>query len=279
MNLGPVVNSAGNDVGVAVSKDGLSLYFNSNRPGTLGQSDIYVSQRASVDDPWGAPVNLGPTINGTANDTTPAFSRDGHWMFFSSTRSGGYGATDVYASWREHVHDDFGWQTPVNLGPNINSASNDQQPAYFENDDGGAPQLFVSSDRPGGLGGTDLYQSELQPDGSWGPLTDITELNSTANEGRPSLSHDGLDIYFFSNRPGGQGGNDIWVATRGSVDAPWSTPVNLGPAVNTSANDQAPDISSDGETLFFCSDHAGGSGALDLWMSTRTKERGNSDHS
>jgi Tol biopolymer transport system component len=279
VNLGPVVNSAGNDVGVAVSKDGLSLYFNSNRPGTLGQSDIYVSQRASVDDPWGAPVNLGPTINGTANDTTPAFSRDGHWMFFSSTRSGGYGATDVYASWREHVHDDFGWQTPVNLGPNINSASNDQQPAYFENDDGGAPQLFVSSDRPGGLGGTDLYQSELQPDGSWGPLTDITELNSTANEGRPSLSHDGLDIYFFSNRPGGQGGNDIWVATRGSVDAPWSTPVNLGPAVNTSANDQAPDISSDGETLFFCSDHAGGSGALDLWMSTRTKERGNSDHS
>src|SRR5262249_42076045 len=164
VNLGPVINSTGNEVGVAISKDGLSLYFNSNhQPVNFGISDIYVSQRPSVDDPWGMPVNLGPTINGPGNDITPAFSRDGHWMFFTSTRAGGYGGIDVYASWRAHVHDDFDWQTPVNLGPNINSASDDQGPGYFANDKGGAPQLFISSTRPGGLGGADLYQSELPP--------------------------------------------------------------------------------------------------------------------
>jgi Tol biopolymer transport system component len=276
VNLGPVVNSTGNDVGPAISKDGLSLYLNSNRTGTLGMSDIYVSQRASVDAPWGTPVNLGPTINTTANEVTPAFSRDGHWMFFTSTKPGGYGGIDVYASWRTHVHDDFDWQTPVNLGPNINGTSNDQMPDYFANDGGGVPQLLISSDRPGGLGGADLYQSELQPDGTWGPLTDITELNSTANDNRPSISTNGLEIYFYSNRPGGQGGNDVWVASRASIDAPWSTPVNLGPIVNTSASEQATDLSSDGQTLFFGSDRTGGSGGIDLYMTTRTKQRGNS---
>jgi hypothetical protein len=105
---------------------------------------------------------LGPTINTTANAITPAFSRDGHWMFFTSTKPGGYGAIDVYASWRNHVHDDFDWETPVNLGPNINTSSNDQMPDYFANDHGGAPELLISSDRPGGVGGADLYQSELQ---------------------------------------------------------------------------------------------------------------------
>lgn len=184
----------------------------------------------------------------------------------------------MWASWRANIHDDFGWQTPVNLGPNINSASNDQTGTYFANDEGGAPQLFVSSDRPGGLGGSDLYESELQPDGSWGPLTDITGLSSTANDNGLSIRHDGLEIFFSSTRAGGLGGTDVWVATRDSGDAPWSTPVNLGLPVNTSANDETGSISSDGETLFFDSDRPGGSGGPDLYISTRTKERGNSDH-
>src|SRR5262245_29824168 len=121
VNLGPTVNSASANGGPALSKDGLSLYFYSNRPGGLGGTDIWVSQRKSGDDEWGAPQNLGPTINTAAEETAPAFSRDGHWMFFTSTGPGGFGSADIWASWRPHTHDDFGWQTPINLGAGVNS--------------------------------------------------------------------------------------------------------------------------------------------------------------
>ena len=71
INLGPTVNSASNDRGPAISKDGLSLYFASTRPGGFGGEDIYVSQRETRDSEWGPPVNLGPIINTTSNEMCP----------------------------------------------------------------------------------------------------------------------------------------------------------------------------------------------------------------
>src|SRR5262245_40293142 len=82
VNLGPIVNSPFGDFAPAVSKNELSLYFSSDRPGSLGPSDIWVSQRESRDDPWGVPVNLGPPVNTSFGERAPNFSRDGHWMFF-----------------------------------------------------------------------------------------------------------------------------------------------------------------------------------------------------
>ena len=81
-NLGAVINSAASDQGPALSKNGLSLYFTSNRAGSIGGFDMYVSQRTSVDDAWSSPVNLGPTVNTTSDEGNPAFSRDGHYLFF-----------------------------------------------------------------------------------------------------------------------------------------------------------------------------------------------------
>src|SRR5262245_24941136 len=63
VNMGSVINSSANDQHPFLSKDGLSLYFSSNRQGTTGQLDIWVSQRESVDSPWGTPQNLGLNIN------------------------------------------------------------------------------------------------------------------------------------------------------------------------------------------------------------------------
>src|SRR3989449_3143930 len=134
VNLGPVINSAFSDQGPAISKNGLSLYFTSNRPGGLGGFDMYVSQRARVDDPWGSPVNLGPTVNTTFDEGNPAFSRDGHLLFFQSKRPGGLGGIDIWVSRREHTHDDFNWQPAVNPGPGGNTADDAQRPSYFEND-------------------------------------------------------------------------------------------------------------------------------------------------
>ena len=146
INLGPTVNSTSMDRGPAISKDGLSLYFASNRPGGFGE-DIYVSQRETRDDEWGPAMNLGPIINTTANEMVPAFSRDGHLLFFASNRLGGFGGVDIWVSRREHTHDDFAWQPAENLGAGVNSFSLDEGPSYFENDEVGVPQLYFTSSR------------------------------------------------------------------------------------------------------------------------------------
>jgi hypothetical protein len=270
-NLGPTINSSFDDFGPAISKDGLSLYFTSNRPGGFGNSfDIWFSQRPTKDDAWGPPVNLGAVINTEASENVPALSRDGHWLFFNSSRAGGFGgAQDIWASWRVHTHDDFGWEPPINLGAGVNSVFVDVNPSYFENDKGGAPLLFFTSNRPGAAG-FDMYVSQLAPNGLFGPATLVPELSSPAQEQRPSVRFDGLEIFFHSDRPGSVG-NDLWVSTRGRVIDPWSTPVNLGPTVNTASSDQQPYIAADRQTLFMASNRPGGVGRLDLYVTTRTK--------
>jgi hypothetical protein len=269
VNLGPIVNSAAGESGPALSEDGLSLYFASDRQGPVGNSDIWVSQRPTVNNAWGTPMNLGSPINTAAADFVPSFSADGHWMFFASARPGGFGGADLYQSYRADVHDDFGWQTPTNLGPNVNTTAAENGNGYFDN--GGSPQLYFGSDRLGPVGNADLYVTELQSNGSWGPATPISELSTTATENRPTLRQDGLEIFFYSARSGGIGGADLWSATRSTVDGPWSTPVNLGAPVNTSDTEIHPYLASDAKTLVFSSSRPGGSGGTDLYMTTRAQ--------
>ncbi len=269
VNLGAVINSPFNDQGPAISKDGLSLYFSSGRPGGFGGSDIWVSQRASLEVPWNPPINIGGAVNTAANESTPALSRDEHCLFFNGNTSGGF--NDIWVSYRQHTHDDFAWQTPVNLGEGVNSAFNDQGAGYFENDDGGAPLLFFGSDRPGGPGLNDIYVSQLLPNGSFGPSSLVAELSSPADDLRPSVRLDGLEVFFFSNRPGSLG-SDLWTATRQTVFDFWSNVENLGTVVNSSANDIHPYIARDRRTLYFASNRAGGFGLQDLYVTTRIRQ-------
>jgi hypothetical protein len=272
INLGPIVNSTATDRGPAISKDGLSLYFTSTRlPGSIGGEDIYVSQRESRDSEWGPPVNLGPTINTTANEMVPAFSRDGHLLFFATNRSPGFGGLDIWVSRREHTHDDFAWQPAENLGPGVNSTFIDAGPSYFDNDEVGVPQLYLNSNRPGGPGTTNLYVSEQTADGSFGPAVLVVELAGLGETSRASIRHDGREVFFNSNRPGSINTFDLWAATRETVFDAWSEPINLGPTLNSGPLDVHPYISADRETLFFASTRPGGFGSTDLYMSTRTK--------
>ena len=270
VNLGPNVNSASLDRAPAISKDGLSLYFGSTRPFGEGGEDIYVSQRATRDDAWGPALNLGSIINTAANESVPAFSRDGHLMFFSSGRPGG-GGVDIWVSRREDTHDDFGWQPPQNLGAGVNSAFTDAGPSYFENE-GGVPQLYFNSNRPGGPGTSNIYMSEQMADGSFGAAVLVQELSSVGDTSRSTIRHDGREIFFNSNRPGSIANSlDLWVATRETVFDPWSEPINLGSTVNSAQLEVQPYISSDRETLFFASIRPDGFGNTDVYMSTRTK--------
>jgi hypothetical protein len=149
----------------------------------------------------------------------------------------------------------------------VNSAFADGGAAFFENDEAGPPMLFFSSTRPGGFGGFDIYKSAVTADGTLGPATFVSALNSTANDRRPSVRFDGLEVFFDSDRVGSLG-SDLWVST------PWSTPVNLGTIVNSAADDNFPNIAADREHLYFASTRPGGFGSFDLYVTARTRLSG-----
>jgi len=268
VNLGPVVNSESADEGPAVSKDGLSLYLTSTRLGGSGGQDIWVAQREDENAPWGAPMNLGTTVNTPATEQAPAFSRDERFMFFVSNRADGAGGLDIWVSFREDKHDDFGWQAPVNLGAPINTTFNDAGPGSVR--EGDEEVLYFTSNRPGGPGGPDIYRSVRQEDGSFGPAVLVAELNSPAQDARAAVRRDSREVFLFSNRVGSLGATDLWTSTREHRGELWSAPVNLGPIVNSTFDEMQPAISRDARTLFFASNRPGGFGLLDLYMVTRT---------
>lgn len=270
-NLGPVVNTAANEGNATLSKDGLSLYFLSNRSGGLGGFDIWVSQRASIDASWGPPVNLGPVVNSPAGDFAPNLSADGHLLFLASDRAGGSGLTDIYLSHRTDPKDDFSWTSPIALGPDVNTAAADQAPGYSQSVEDGAANLYFSTG-PSLNAGQDIHYVAVTRDGETrGAAVFVSELSDAiANDARPTIRADGREIIFFSNRASGLGNTDLWASTRRSVHDAWSTPVNLGAPVNTTAVDQQPSLSHDGRTLLFTSTRPGGVGGQDIWMSTRT---------
>ncbi len=274
INLGPIINTTGNDSGPFISKNGLSLYFNSNRPGGYGGLDIYVSQRATANDPWGPPQNLGPNINSPYNDNAPALSSDEHTLYFQSNRPGGLGGTDLYMSRRHDRRDDFGWATARNVGSPVNTASNETAPAYFDDEKSGDVVLYFGSDAVGGMGGVDVWASYRQPNGNWGTPFPVPELNSSFAETQVAIRKDGLEMFISSDRPGSFSAMlDIWVSTRTATSEPWSTPVNLGPVINLPVPyyQGRPSISFDGTTMYFYSYRPDSYGAQDLYVSTRTK--------
>ncbi len=277
-NLGPEVNSPFEDLAPHLSSDGLALYFASTRPESSGGEDLWVSRRASRHDPWGAATNLGPAINTAANERSPALSRNRRLLFFATDRAGGFGGFDIWLSWRADPNDEAGWQPAVNLGTAINGAATDAGPSFFE----GAPvpsghprhtgsvipQLYMSSNRPGGMGGLDIYLGSV-PGGWAGPATLVGELSTPQADLTPALRADGREIIFASNRAGALGAFDLWRSFRKSVREPWSAPTSLGPEVNTEFLEVFPALSFDGRTLLFQSTRPGGFGGSDLYMSTR----------
>lgn len=265
-NIGAPVNTGDNENCAVVAPNGLSLYVAGNASGTLGSTDLWVSQRTSLTAAWGALQNLGATLNTAGVDNLPALSADGKTMFFNSSgRPDTLGGADIYMTTRTNPNDDFGWTAPVGVGAVINSSANEIAAGYFENPANGTATLYFTSDRAGGLGGEDIYQSTRNADGTFNAPTNVAALNSTASDRRALLRHDGLEAFFDSDR-GGAGGRDIYVSTRSSVSAPWNPPVNLAD-LNSSGTDQHPSLSSNGSVLYFVSNR---DGTLDIYSAVRT---------
>ena len=291
------INSAFDDQHMAISKDGLSLYFASNRTPGCGDFDIWVTQRASVDSPWEEPVNLGCTTNSSARDFAPNLSTDGHLLFFHSFRANdNCGGGDVYYTHRKHRRDDQGWEEPRNLNRFgrdseaslicggvgdlnlVNTPNTDAGPTYFQDETTGTTVLyFTRGDQPTTAGDFDIYLTTLAADGTWETVVRDNELSATGfRDTRTAIRRrDGLEMILSSERPGGLGSpaRDLWVSTRASTLEPWSIPVLL-PNVNSTALEGAPALSWDGTELYFFSARAGGAGGTDIYRSTRTKITG-----
>jgi hypothetical protein len=256
------------------SPDGLSLYIASTRPradGTSDANDIWVAQRAAKDAEWTAPEHLPAPVNSAAADFCPT-PLNGGYLLFVSSRGPVCGAGDMYIT---RLHPVRGWEQPTNLGCNPfgpNTSGAEFSPSLVETDHG--VELYFSSGVPNVAGTQDIYVSRQRADGTFGPGEPVTELNLAAHDDQmPNVSRDGLEIVFASNRPGGAGTFDVYTAHRASTDDPWSTPVNLGPAVNTERPETRPSLSGDGERLHFGRPDVMG-GPSDIWVSTRSKVTG-----
>src|ERR671910_3705845 len=204
------LNTASLDGCPIQSPDGLSLYMASNRPGGKGGLDIWVSTRASISDPWGAPENLPEPINSAADDFCPTPIHGDGLLFVSRRTIEGVtcGLGDIYFTRRNPAH---GWSEPQHLGcdpAGPNSSLDEQGPSYVQ-----GRLYFSRSTLPPGNSG-ELYVSEKQGDMSFGAASPIVELNdAAANDIQPNVRKDGREIVFSSNRAGGLGGPDIWSAT------------------------------------------------------------------
>jgi WD40-like Beta Propeller Repeat len=246
-----------------LSPDGLSLYMASNRPGGHGGLDIWVAHRGDTGEPFGAPENLPAPINSASDDFCPTPLRGKRLLFVSRRTVTGEtcGMGDIYLARDNPKH---GWGTPQHLacapdGPN--SALDEQGPSLVEID--GGEQLYFSRSSSTVTG--DIFVSR-----DFGPATAVDELNTGDNELQPNVRKDGREVVFSSNHAyaGAQGGQDIYVSTRASTGDPWSTPVNLGNAVNSSAAETRPSLAWDARTLLF-GRAPGPEGMADIYISTR----------
>ena len=266
------LNTAALDGCPIQSPDGLSLYLASNRPGGRGGLDIWMATRASTTSPWGAPQNLGEPVNSAADDfcPTPVGKRG---LFFVSREAlpEACGQGDIYYTHRSGAE---AWAEPERLlcapaGPN--SELDEQGPSWLDPSGKlrGRKILYFSRSSAAPNVPGEIFMSARQNGARFGPATPLTELNdATSNDIQPNVRADGLEIVFTSNRSGTLGTQDLWAATRSTLDASWSAPVNLGPVVNTGAAETRPSLSRDGKQLLF-GRAPGPEGSSDIYVTTR----------
>jgi hypothetical protein len=248
------VNSPQNDDDPTLTGDLLEIYFESTRPPTAGGGDIWRATRSSVDEVFGAPAIVAE-LSSAAQDGTPEVTPDGLTLYLHSDRVGGQ--NDIYVSTRATRADP--WSTPVPVAE-LNSAASEGAPVVT------GEAAYFSSDRPGGTGGIDLYRA-ARPDPSkpFGPALEIEAANSADAESEPWADVSETLLYFTSNRPGGSGLGDLWLATRASPSERFGAPIPVS-ELATGEQDADAWLSPDLRTIVFSRTSGG---QADILMATR----------
>lgn len=206
-----------------------------------------------------APRNLGPHVNSAALEYYPSITIDSSRLVFS--RMSGHDE-DFY----ETTRTDSGWSLAKPMGGKINTNFNEGAQNLSQD---GEWFIFAGCGYPEGEGSCDLYFCQKAKNGEWtipenlGPV-----VNSEFWDSSPSLSPDKKDLYFSSSRPGGFGGKDLYVTHR-TPNGKWTVPENLGPVINTPADESCSFIHADNQTLYFNSSGHEGYGLTDLFLSRK----------
>lgn len=204
------------------------------------------------------PKNLGNVINSAAYELYPFLSPDGNKLYFTRKEKNEdlYYAVKVNEEWSE-VH-------PISFNTNQNEGAQTVS-------SNGNLILFTACNRPSGLGSCDIFYSFLN-NGQWNTPSGIgAPINSTDWDSQPSISSNGMAILFSSNRPGGKGGNDLYISYLNKSNQ-WMEPQNLGSTINTPSDEGSPFLHADGRTLYFSSNGHPTVGGKDLYVSRLSDE-------
>jgi Tol biopolymer transport system component len=244
--------------GPGLSTDGLTLYFSSS---TTSTEDLYSATRTDRGSAFTAAVAL-TTLNTVSNEGSPWLSVDGLRLYFYSDRAGGTGGRDLYFATRTDLVSSFGSVTAVG---GVNSTSIDDL-EWLSSDE---LDIYFSSARSPSVN-TDLWVAHRSARTS--PFltpVPVAALESTSSDESPSLTSDQLSLFFVSNRAGGSGKYDIWMATRVSAASPFGNAVPV-PVINSADDELHAMLSADGTEIIFTSDRAAGTTTHTLWHALRT---------
>ena len=254
--LGNGINTSADEVFPFLSNNQRLMFFN-RRKDNQSDEDLYYS-RINDDGDWGdaRPVKK---INTKNNEGMCTFVRDGRTMFFTVCgRKGVRGTCDI---WQSDIKD----VSVENIRPLKGYVNEDSWESEAMISCDGRTIYFVSN-RPGGVGGTDIWYSKKGGDGVWSdPKNMGSKINTPMDEESPFITNDGKTLYFASTGHLGMGEQDIFVSWMDERTGQWSTPINLGLPVNSPFREVGFFLSADGKTGYFASNRAEGQGGMDIY--------------
>lgn len=256
VNLGSSINTTADEYFPFVTNDQYILLY-TKRKNENKDEDIFIATKNEIDQ-WGSGNPFDNQINTSFNEGMSTLVRDGRTLYFTAcNRPEIKGPCDI---WTGQVENGQVREVKAILD-HPNSESWESQACI--SCDGRV--LYFASNRPGGLGGTDIWVSVKQKDGSWSNPTNLgAPINTDKDEESPFISNDGNRLFFSSTGHMGFGGQDIFMSTFDKYRG-WSNAFNLGPKINSPFEELGFVLTADGLSGYFASDRPGGFGGMDIY--------------
>jgi outer membrane protein OmpA-like peptidoglycan-associated protein len=266
VNMGREINSEFEDYAPVLNESEDEIVFTTRRrDGNLNENvyednkpfeDVFYATK--VKGKWSRAKNIGSTINTKYNNSNAALSADGKTLYMYNDEGNG----DIYVS--ERLKDGT-WGVPAPLPGVINSSFREESITVTKD----GKTIYFSSERPGGLGGSDIYSCTKDTIGRWTILKNLgAVINTELDEGDPFIDYDGKTLYFSSKGGKGMGGYDIFKTSFDAEKEEWSVPENLGYPINTPDDDIQFVSTKDGERSYYASVHDDGLGYEDIYIIT-----------